>query len=193
MDYNFVIIFMDFRMRNACRSGNLEYIKNDLESYKHIYQRLDGDNPHPLFFCASGGQNAAIEYLYNKGLFYPEIIIESIGIAAISGHLHTVEILFKIIKNNFSPKHPRLIHALNVAILKKNRKMIEYLIEKGIYDEDCEENPFLTCAEIGDVETMKLLMNKHNGCVNRIPDAMTISIMRGHRNSVNFLAGQEMV
>lgn len=184
---------MDFRMRNACREGDLEYIKKDLESFKHIYQRLEGDFPHPLFFCAIGGQNAAIEYLYNKSLFYPEIIIESIGIAAISGHLHTVEILFKIIKNNFSPKHPRLIHALNVAILKKNRKMIEYLIEKGIYDEDCEDNPFLTCAEIGDVETMKLLMNKHNGCVNRVPDAMNISIMRGHRNSVNFLAGQEMV
>ena len=96
--------------------------------------------------------------------------------------------LFKIIKNNFSPKHPRLIRALNVAILKKNKKMIEYLIEKGIYDEDSDDNPFLTSAEIGDVETMKLFMNKHQGCVNIVPDAMTISIMRGHRNSVNFLA-----
>ena len=193
MDYNFVIIFMDYRMRNACRSGNIEYIKKDLESFKHIYERLDGEYPHPLFFCASGGQNAVIEFLYNEGLFYPDIIIESIGIAAISGHLHTVELLFKIIKNNFLPKHPRLIHALNVAILKKNRKMIESLIEKGIYDENSDDNPFLNCAEMDDVETMKLLMNKHQGCVNIVPDAMTISIMRGHRNSVNFLAGQEMV
>ena len=184
---------MDFRMRNACRIGDIEYMKKDLESFKHIYQQLDGDYPHPLFFCASGGQNASIEYLYNKSLFYPDIIIESIGIAAISGHLHTVELLFKIIKNNFSPKHPRLIRALNVAILKKNRKIIEYLIEKGIYDENSDDNPFLTCAEIGDVETMKLFMNKHQGCVNSVPDAMNISIMRGHRNSVNFLAGQEMV
>jgi len=180
-------------MRNACRSGDLEYIKKDLESFKYIYQRLDGEYPHPLFFCASGGQNVAIEFLYNKGLFYPDIIIESIGIAAISGHLHTVELLFKIIKNNFSTKHPRLIRALNIVILKKNREMIEYLIEKGIYDEDSDDNPFLTCAEIGDVETMKLLMNKHQWCVNSVPDAITISIMRGHRNSVNFLAGQEMV
>jgi len=193
MDYNFVIIFMDNRMRNACRSGNIEYIKKDLESFKHIYQRLDGDFPHPLFFCASGGQNAAIEYLYSKGLFYPDIIIESIGIAALSGHLHTVELLFKIIKNNFPPRHPRLIHALNVAILKKNKKMIEFLIEKGIYDEDVEVNPFLTSAENDDTETMKLLMDKHEGCVNQVPDAMNIAIMRGHRNSVNFLAGQEMV
>jgi len=193
MDYNFVIIFMDYRMRNACRSGNIEYIKKDLESFKHIYQRLDGDFPHPLFFCASGGQNAAIEYLYSKGLFYPDIIIESIGIAAISSHLPTVELLFKIIKNNFPPRHPRLIHALNIAILKKNKKMIEFLIEKGIYDENSDDNPFLTSAEIGDVETMKLFINKHQGCVNSIPDAINISIMRGHRNSVNFLAGLEIV
>lgn len=183
---------MDYRMRNACRIGDLEYIKNDIESFKHIYFS-DKDYPHPLFFCACGGQNAAIEFLFNKKLYDPDIIIESIGIAAISNHLNTVELLFKIIKNNFYPKHPRLIRALNLSILKRNKQMIEYLIEKGIYDEDCQENPLLTCAEIGDTETMGLLMKKHQGCVNSVPEAINISIMRGHRNSVNFLAGQEIV
>ena len=184
---------MDYRMRNACRSGDLEYMKKDIQSYKHIYEKMDGDCPHPLFFCASGGQNAAIEYLYNLKLGYPEVIIESIGIAAISGHLHTVELLFKIIKNNFSPKHPRLINALNIAIKKKNGKIIDYLIEKGIYDENAEEHPLFICAQMNDVETMKLLMKKHEGCVNQVPDAINIAIMKGHRNSVNFLAGQDIV
>ena len=183
---------MDYRMRNACREGDLEYIKKDIESFKHIYFS-DKDYPHPLFFCACGGQNAAIEFLFNKKLYDPDVIIESIGIAAISGHIQTVELLFKIIKNNYNPKHPRLIRALNLAIVKKYKKVIEFLIEKGIYDDDVEVNPFLTSAEIDDTETMKLLMDKHGGCVNQVPDAMNIAIMRGHRNSVNFLAGQEMV
>ena len=180
-------------MRNACRSGDLEYMKKDIESFKHFYEKIEGESPHPLFFCASGGQNYAIEYLYKLKLIHPELIIESIGIAAISGHLDTVELLFKIIKNNFDTKHPRLLRALRVVISKKNRKMIDFLIEKGIYDEKPEENPFLLASEIDDVETMKLLMKKHGGCVNHIPDAINIAIMRGHRNSVNFLAGQEMV
>lgn len=184
---------MDFRMRNACRSGDINYMKRDIESYKHIYEKIDGDCPHPLFFCASGGQNIAIEYLYNINLINSEILIESIGIAAISGHLHTVELLFKIIKNNFFPKHPRLTNALNIAIKKKNRKIIDYLIDKGIYDENAEEHPLLICAQIDDIETMKLLIRKHGGCVNQVPDAINLAIMRGHRNSVNFLAGQEIV
>jgi len=33
-------------------------MKKDIQSYKHIYEKIDGDCPHPLFFCASGGQNA---------------------------------------------------------------------------------------------------------------------------------------
>jgi len=47
-------------------------MKKDIQSYKHIYEKLDGDYPHPLFFCASGGQNVAIEYLYNLKLGYPD-------------------------------------------------------------------------------------------------------------------------
>lgn len=184
---------MDYRIRNACRIGDLEYIKKCIESFPDIYRQEDCDFPHPIFFCASGGQNKVIEYLYNKQLYNPDILIESIGIAAISGHLHTVELLFKIVKNNYNPKHPRLMRALNVAILKKNRGIIDYLIEKNIYDENADDHPFLNCAKVGDIETMKSLMKKHGGCINHIPDAINISIMKGHRNSVNFLSGQDMV
>ena len=44
-------------------------------------------------------------------------------------------------------------YSLNLAIVKKHKKVIEFLIEKGIYDEDVEVNPFLKSAEIDDTET----------------------------------------
>ena len=62
---------MDCRMRNACREGDIEYIKKDIESFKHIYFS-DKDYPHPLFFCACGGQNAAIEFLCSASLMGPK-------------------------------------------------------------------------------------------------------------------------
>jgi len=49
---------MEYRMRNACRSGDLKHMKKDIQLYKHIFEKIDKDYPHPLFFCASGGQNA---------------------------------------------------------------------------------------------------------------------------------------
>jgi len=146
---------MDNKMRNACRSGDLEYIQAEINKYKQIYQKDDQKYTHPLFFCASGGQNDCIDYFQKEKLYNGDIIIESIGIAAISGHLSTVEKLFKILGKNFNKKHPRLINALNVCIKKKNRKIIDCLIDKGIMDEDSEENIYIIAAAVDEIEALK--------------------------------------
>ena len=126
---------MNTKFRNACRSGDLEYIKNELEGLSHLYIRHQGEYPHPIFFCASKGKNDCIEYISKKIGCPLESLMESIAIAAISGHLETVDKLFKIAKE-FDPRHPRLVHALNVCISKQNKKIVDYLWEKGIYVEN---------------------------------------------------------
>ena len=93
---------MDYRMRNACRSGNLEYLQSEIQKNIQIFQKDDPNYSHPLFFCASGGQNECIDYLIKEKLFNGDIIIESIAIAAISDHINTVEKLFKILGKNYS-------------------------------------------------------------------------------------------
>ena len=183
---------MDYRMRNACRNGDLEYIKNDIEQNRAIYIRDKDKIPHPLFFCASGGRLDCIRYVLKSLECDIELIIESISIAAMSGHKETVEFLLGSLKN-FNRKHPRLLAALNNCITLRKTEMAKLLIEWDIFDEDVEDNAFINSAKAGDIDITKLLMTKFSDYRQYMAEAIHISINRGHRNSVNFLYGQELV
>jgi len=186
---------MDYRMRNACREGDLNYIIKEIDSFYTMYLKKSWKYPQPIFFCAAGGQNEAIEYFIGKKLYNLDILLESIGIAAISNHMATVELLCKIVDKDFFPQHPKILRALEVCISKNYKKMAEYLIQKGAYivTSDSTENTLVKCAEANNTEIMEIIMNKDPNFRESIPNAINTAIMLGHRNSVNFLAGTEMV
>lgn len=183
---------MDYHMRNACRDGDLEYIKNELLENRTTYMRDKDKIPHPLFLCASGGRLDCIRYVLKSLECDSELIIESASIAAMSGHKETVEFLLGTLKN-FNRKHPRLLAALNNCITRRKTEMAKLLIEWDIFDENVEDNTFINSAKAGDIDIMKLLMTKFSDYRQYMAEAIHISINRGHRNNVNFLYGQERV
>jgi hypothetical protein len=176
-------------MRNACREGDLSYIKNELEDNIMNYNNHIDDYTHPVFMCAVGGHNECIEYVIKKLPCSSEMILESIGIAIICNHLETADYLFKKLKK-YDTKHPRLINALNISISKKNRQAIDYLLDRNIYDEYSDDNAFVRCAKVGDIQTIKRLMELYIDYTNYLQKSIEVAILSGNTHIVNLFFGK---
>ena len=151
---------MDLNFRNACRNGDLKYIKNYLPENIEYFKYFN-DPIHPVFICSARGNLDCIQYILTKLNISEICIYDSIKIAAISNHYNTVDYLFQLIKN-INIFDSKLIFALYKSIIKQNRSIITLLINKNIYYFDDKYNCLLACCNIGDIETITILINKYS-------------------------------
>lgn len=177
---------MDYRMRNACRDGDIEYIVKEMKNNRN-YQNMHLDYPHPLFFSASGGKIESIKFIIKNHGCTKENVIDAIYISSISGHYDCVEYLFSLLKE-FDITHSRLIYAFNKCIIKKYKKIIKLFLEKNVYYENENVNCFLTCVKENDLETLECIMDKYTNYDRFIPKALEIGFQNSNKKIINIFS-----
>jgi len=180
---------MDYRLRKACFDGNLEYIKQRIEKNKFSFQHYKEYHINPIYLCACKGKLECIKYLINIIPISLETIVDCIKMSTTGGHYYTVEFLISIsdgIENN----NPRIVYALAISINKGYRQIARLLIESGL-GMDCPDcHPFLFCAEVGDLDTMELLVQKFPKWYQYGKIAFSIAMERKKTKIVDFLTGK---
>lgn len=176
---------MDLNFRNACRNGNLPYIQKYL-SENIEYFKYFNDPIHPVFICSSRGNLDCIKYLLTKYNITEICIYDSIKIAAISNHYDTVNYLFHLIKN-INIFESKLIFSLYKSIIKQNKSIITFLINENIYYYDDTYNSLFACCIIGDIETIKMIINKYNCWKKFKPKCLELSIKYKKEQIYSFL------
>ena len=179
---------MDLQLRLACFEGNIDYIKERIESRKKHYAQYEDKYINPVFFCACRGHLDCVKYLIKIIPTSKSTVISSIKMAAIENHLEIVEFFFQYVKE-YDKTDFHLISALKGCIEKKQRNIINYLLEKDIFDEDEEEstNAFTLCAKLGDLETMLALSKKYQDFTKFIPISIELAIKNNHQEITCFL------
>ena len=162
---------------SACVSGNMQLILLVAEIALN-YPLGIIFTPRSISLASIYGHTHVVRYLYGKGIYWDELYegkFTCFYLAAQNGHLETLEYLYDISNGKLlNMTTEEGLSPLFIASLKGNRKVVEFLLEKGADSTVLfkRADSALTIAiQFGHKDIVELLLNYNRGVANLTPDS----------------------